>query len=216
MIQLDKHMAAYQALLAQSGELIHIYKSFDLSRLGITGSAPFSFLGNTLSLATMPPATLSSVLTRAGVDKKTKQHLLAVRQEQAKLLELVAEKGFWHEYLPLPSDEALFAGQVLMDLPGLSLAYTPGEYAEHIRNIIALSDKLTNYRLFPLTEAAFENIKLLISENAVAATRLKSPYITFLLEYPIFCRIFVAYAERIKGQYKQDRLTIRQMLEKYL
>ncbi|AVM70304.1 hypothetical protein C3V36_14250 [Lachnospiraceae bacterium oral taxon 500] len=215
-VQLDKHMAAYQALLAQSGELIHIYKSFDLSRLGITGSAPFSFLGNTLSLATMPPATLSSVLTRAGVDKKTKQHLLAVRQEQAKLLELVAEKGFWHEYLPLPSDEALFAGQVLMDLPGLSLAYTPGEYAEHIRNIIALSDKLTNYRLFPLTEAVFENIKLLISENAVAATRLKSPYITFLLEYPIFCRIFVAYAERIKGQYKQDRLTIRQMLEKYL
>lgn len=215
-VQLSRHMAAYQELLAQSGELIHSYKSFDISRLSLSGLSAFSFLGNTLSLATMPETTLISALDRTGIKKETRQQLLTARQNQAKLLEQTAQKAFWHEYLPLPTDEAVLSGQVLMDLPTLSITYTAKEYSEHIRNIIALSERYVNYRLFPLAEAPFEDIKLLISESAVAATRRKAPYITFLLEYPIFCHIFVAYAERIKERYQQDQPIIRRILEQYL
>ncbi len=94
--------------------------------------------------------------------------------------------------------------------------YTPEEYAAHIRNILSLSDRLVGYRVIPLPEAPFADIKVLISDRAVAMTRLKPPYFTIQFEHPDLCRAFVAYARRIGEQYRQDKLTTRQMLERYL
>ena len=132
------------------------------------------------------------------------------------ILESKIKKGFLHEYAPLPDDEALFADRVQMDIPGFSLTYTPSEYAGHIQNIIALSERYAGYRFCPLPEEAFGDIKLLISDRAVAVIRLKAPYVTILFEHPDLCRAFVSYAERLEEQYRQDRLTMKKSLERYL
>jgi len=46
--------------------------------------------------------------------------------------------------------------------------------------------------------------------------RLKPPFLTIRFGHPDLCRAFVAYAERIRDQYKQDKLTTREILERYL
>ena len=207
---------AYQGLLEQSGEMVHAYKTSDIGLLEEKNISSTAMIGNTLSLATMPENTLISALDRSGADTETKERLLAVRKERAELLKRITEKGLYHEYMPIPSDERLFADGVTMDLPELSLSYTPNEYAEHIRGIISTMEANTNYRFFVLPESPFEDVNLLISDSSVAVSRLKAPYITIFLEHPDLCHAFVAYAERIREQYKQDKLTTKKMLERYL
>jgi hypothetical protein len=184
--------------------------------MGEVDVTSLSVVTNTLSLATMPEEVILSALERAGADEADMARVTDLKKKRLSVLESKAKKGFLHEYVPLPGDEALFAGRVPMDIPGFSLSYTPSEYAGHIRGILMLSERYAGYRFCALPEEAFEDIRLLISDSAVAVVRLKTPYVTILLEQPDLCRAFTAYAERIREKYKQDRLTTKTMLERYL
>ena len=213
---LKAHEAFYGELLNRSGELAEVHSTEDVGRLGGADISSMSVISNTLSLATMPEKTIMSALERAGADEAECARVLDLKKKRLAVLESKEKKGFLHEYVPTPGDEALFAGSVRMDIPGVNLTYTPTEYAEHIRSIIAFSERYAGYRFYPLPEAAFEDIRLLISDSAVAVVRLKSPYVTILFEHPDLCRAFAAYAERIREQYRQDRLTMKKNLERYL
>ena len=214
--QLEAHEAAFRELLSRSGELARIHSTEEVGRLGDPDVSALSVLCNTLSLASMPEETLLSALERASADDALKERVLKKQKQHLTILERDAERGFLYEYVPLPGDEALFGGSVPMDIPGLAVTYTPGEYAAHIQNILYLSDSLAGYRLIPLPEAPFADLKILISDRAVAVTRMKPPYLTIQFEHPDLCRAFVAYARRIEEQYRQDKLTTKQMMERYL
>ncbi len=214
--QLEAHEAAFRALLDRSGQLAQVHSTEETGRLGDPDVNALSVLCSTLSLASMPEDTLLSALGRAGADDALKERIRRIQIQQLAVLERDAKTGYLHEYVPLSSDDALFGGAVPMDIPGLALAYTPEEYAAHIRNILSLSDRLMGYRVIPLPEPLFADIKVIISDRAVAITRLKPPYFTVQFEHPDLCRAFAAYAGRIGAQYRQDRLTTKQMLERYL
>ena len=138
-----------------------------------------------------------------------------MRKIRLAVLEQKVKNGFLHEYVPIPDDEEVFAGRVLMDLPGLSVAYTAEEYAEHIRNIILLSENNPNYRIYLLPKVPFKDIKLLISDAAVAIVCQKAPYITIQTENPGMCHAYVSFARQLESQYKQDKLSTRRMLERF-
>ena len=213
---LGAHEAFYGELLNRSGELAGVHGSENIGRLGEEDITSLSVITNTLSLATMPETVILSALERAGADEAEKARVIDLKEKRLSVLESKAKKGFLHEFVPTPGDEELFEGRVPMDIPGFSLAYTPSEYAEHIRGILAISERCAGYRFCALPEEAFEDIRLLISDRAVAVERLRAPYVTILLEQPDLCRAFTAYAERIREKYKQDRLTTKAMLERYL
>jgi len=213
---LSAHETFFGELLNRSGELARVHSSEDVGRLGETDISSLSVITNTLSLATMPEAVLLSALERAGADEAERARILDLKKKRLSVLESKEKKGYLHEYVPLPDDEALFAEKVPMDIPGFSLAYTPSAYAEHIQNIITLSERYAGYRFCPLPEEAFEDIRLLISDRAVAVVRLRAPHVTILFEHPDLCRAFAAYAERIREKYRQDKLTAKTMLERYL
>lgn len=213
---LEAHEGFYRELLNHSGELAGVHSSEDVGRLGEADVSSLSVITDTLSLATMPEEVILAALERAGADDAAKARVLDLKKKRLSELESKENKGFLHEYVPLPSDEALFAGRVPMDIPGWSLAYTPTEYAGHIRSVIAFSERYAGYRLCPLPEEAFEGIRLLISDRAVAVVRLKAPYVTILFEHPDLCRAFVSYAERLREQYRPDKLTMKKSLERYL
>lgn len=215
-IQLEAHEAAYNELIYHSGELAGGHQTESVGRLGESDVTESSVLCHTLSLATMPEKTLLSALSRAGADEETKKRVSNIQKEYLTVLRRNVKSGFLHEYVPLPSDEELFGGAVPMDIPGITLTYTPQEYAEHIRNIIAFSDKYANYRFYAIPEVAFEDVKILVSDRAVAVARLKAPYSTILFEHPDLCRAFAAYVEHIREQYRQDKLTTKHTLERYL
>lgn len=214
--QLEAHRAAYRELLDHSGELAHVYRHPDELRPADADLASPAVLGSTLSLATMPEKVLASALARSGADEETKRGLEELRRDRAALLKRVLRKGFVDEYTPLATTEELAAGQVAMDVPGLSLTYTPREYAGHVAGLAALADANPNFRLYVLPEAPFEDVRVLVTENAVSVTRLKAPFLTIHFEHPDLCRAFVAYASRIRERYRSDRLTTKKLLERMM
>ncbi|MBQ4297491.1 MAG: helix-turn-helix transcriptional regulator [Clostridia bacterium] len=214
--QLAAHGAAYRELLSRSGELVRVYRTSDLTYPERRDGSAFAVFGGALSLATMPEEVLRSALGRSGADEERKKYLLRLREERFAFLKRSAERGGFHEYAPVAPAEALSGGSVRMDLPELSVSYTPREYAAHVRRVIGISEELVGYRFYILPEAPFEDVKVLISDSAVAVSRLREPYLTFLFEHPDLCRAFLAYAARIRDQYSQDKLTTKRILERFL
>ena len=73
----------------------------------------------------------------------------------------------------------------------------------------------TKYRFYPLPEPSFLDVQIIISENSVAVSRLKAPFFTIFLEHPFLCRAFAEYADSVKKQYTQDKVTLKRKLEGY-
>ena len=215
-VQLKAHEDAYRELLLRCGELVHAYNTVEPGRMWEEDIGPLAVIENALSLATMPEDILKNALARSGASPETAERLLAVRKARFDAWERKAKSGALHEYIPIPDDEDVFAGRVPMDLPGLSAAYTAEEYAEHIRNIILLSENYPGCRIYLLPEAPFQDIKLLISDTAAAIVRQKAPYITIQTENPEMCHAYVSFAGQLQTQYKQDRLSTKRMLERFL
>lgn len=214
-IQLKVHEDAYRKLLLRCGELVHTHNTVEPGRIGEEDIVSLAVIQNTVSLATMPADLLERALARSGVSSETADRLRTMRKIRLAVLEQKVKNGFLHEYVPIPDDEEVFAGRVLMDLPGLSVAYTAEEYAEHIRNIILLSENNPNYRIYLLPKVPFKDIKLLISDAAVAIVCQKAPYITIQTENPEMCHAYVSFARQLESQYKQDKLSTRRMLERF-
>ncbi len=222
---LDLSRRAFDGLLAESGSLLRI--AGEAEDVIPAESSGVTVLGATLSLATMPAHVLSSMLARCGADEEVARAAEELRRRRAERLEETAERSFVHECIPTAEDDALFGGGIPADLPaGLFPAtglfpegfpaYTPQEYAEHVRNIIRLSELHPNYRICPLPDAPFANTRIVLTEDCAAVTRLRQPCVTFVLSHPDLCSAFLRYAGRLKEQYRRDRITLKRMLERYL
>ena len=188
----------------------------DIGNLGEPNVRSIAVISDTLSLATMPESTLRSVIQRSGKSKSELLRIRAIWEKRSKLLKQMAENSTVYEYAPLPADEELFCGKVRTDIPGIPTAYTPKEYADHIRSIIDFVETYPNYRLCIIPETAFEDIKLIVSERSAAVIRLKAPYIIIRFDHPDLRRAFNSYIDRIREQYNLDKLTTRHRLERYL
>ena len=213
---LQAHQRAYQDLLTDSRQLLYVYDADDAEKLSPSEGTGVTVLGNTLPLASMPEGTLQAILSRCGVDGEARQEILALWRRRRDLEIRNLESGFVHACIPMADDDRLFAGQIPVDIPGRSLTYTPQEYGEHIRNILALAEEYDTYRLYPLPDPPFANTRLLISEETVAVSRLNPPHLAFLFTHPAMCEAFIGYVNRIKKTFGQDKQAIRRQLERYL
>ena len=213
---LEAYKQSFDGLLADSKQLVRIYSNFDSERTTLMGGSGMTVLGTTLPLTTMPENTLLSILDRSGADKEMKESVFDIWNNRKSLLTDNLKGGFVHECIPTAKDEQLFAGVIAVDIPGAAQSYTPQEYAEHIRNIIALSDEHVNYRFYELPDAPFQNTQIVITENAIAVIKLNAPQVTFMISHPAMREAFSEYANRIKEQYNQDKITTKRMLERYL
>ena len=222
---LDLSRRAFDGLLAESGSLLRI--AGEAEDVIPAESSGVTVLSATLSLATMPAHVLSSMLARCGADEDTARAAEELRRRRAARFEETAEWSFVHECIPTAEDDALFGGGIPADLPaGLFQAaglfpegfpaYTPQEYAEHVQNIIRLSELHPNYRFCPLPDAPFANTRIVLTGDCAAVTRLRQPCVTFVLSHPAVCSAFLRYAGRLKEQYRRDRITLKRMLERYL
>ena len=212
---LDACEIAFDGLLNASKHLVKIYENESTEILSQIGSE-MTVLGTALSLATMGETTLFSILARSGAEQNIQSAIVAAWQAQRKLLEDNLKDGFVHECIPIVGNGLPLHERIPVDLPGFSLFYTPQEYAEHIHSIIRLSEEQPHYRFFILPDVPFEHTQICLSRHAVAVKRMKSPQITFLISHPAMCEAFLAYSERIKSRYKQDKISLRQTLERYL
>jgi len=213
---LEIHQAAFQGLLADAKQLVRIYGDLESEGLIQTGNSGMTVLGTTLPLATMPKETLVSILERCGADETVKNRAFSVWESRKKLLDYTLSGSFVHECIPVADEESLFSSKVSADIPGITVTYTPKEYAEHIRSIMALSDENLNYRFYALPDAPFANTQILLSDNLVTVSRLNAPQVTFFISHPSMYEAFMSYAGSITARYKQDKLTTKRLLEWYL
>ena len=213
---LEMHQAAFHSLLADAKQLVRIYGNLESEGVVHTGYSGMTVLGTALSFATMPKETLVSILERCGADETVKNRAFSVWESRKRLLNVTLNESFVHECIPVADEESLFENKVLTDIPGLNVAYTPKEYAEHIRNIIALSDESPKYRFCALPDAPFANTQIVLSDDLVTVSRLNAPQVTFLISHPAMYEAFMAYADSITARYKQDKLTTKRLLERYL
>ena len=213
---LEMHQAAFHSLLADAKQLVRIYGNLESEGVVHTGYSGMTVLGTALSFATMPKETLVSILERCGADETVKNRAFSVWESRKRLLNETLNESFVHECIPVADEESLFGNKVLTDIPSLNVAYTPKEYAEHIQNIIALSDESPKYRFCALPDAPFANTQIVLSDDLVTVSRLNAPQVTFLISHPAMYEAFVAYADRITARYKQDKLTTKRLLERYL
>ena len=207
---------AFLWMLGNAGELAHVEPAEDTGRFGAEDVENLTVLGDTLTLATMPESTLLSALERAGADELTRARMRLLRSERADILARVARKGYLHECIALPAPETLQQGGVLMDLPGLRVAYTPGDFAAHVKNVLALMREYPQYRFLPLPAPVFPEMQVLIAQQAVSVMRRSPPALAVRFSHPGMCRAFMDFAEKTRGQYKQDRLAVKKELEQYL
>lgn len=156
------------------------------------------------------------MIKRNCLDKQTGNEVLSEWKAKSKFFSNRLKNGCVHECICLAEDELLFGGKIPVDIRSADLIYTPHEYKEHIKNIIALLESNPNYRFYALPDTPFSNIGMAVSENAVAVTRLLPPQITFAFSHPAMCEAFLGYVSHLKQQYKQDKITTKRLLERYL
>ena len=213
---LEIHQAAFRGLLDDAKQLVRIYGNLESEGLIHTGNSGMTVLGTALSFATMPKETLVSILERCGADETVKNRAFSVWESRKRLLNVTLNESFVHECIPVADEESLFGNKVLTDIPSLNVAYTPKEYAEHIRNIIALSEESPKYRFCALPDAPFANTQIVLFDDLVTVSRLNAPQVTFVISHPAMYEAFTAYADSITARYKQDKLSTRRLLERYL
>lgn len=213
---LEMHQAAFHSLLADAKQLVRIYGNLESEGVIHTGYSGVTVLGTALSFATMPKETLVSILERCGADETVKNRAFSVWESRKRFLNVTLNESFVHECIPVADEESLFSNKVSADIPGITVTYTPKEYAEHIRNIMALSEDNPQYRFYALPDAPFDNTQIVLSDDLVTVSRLNAPQVTFLISHPAMYEAFMAYADSITARYKQDKLTTKRLLERYL
>ncbi|MCR5624252.1 MAG: helix-turn-helix transcriptional regulator [Lachnospiraceae bacterium] len=216
---LDNMEKSYMNLLENCGELAFVCNTSDIYVKNVIDLSRITVIGNTLSLATISEKTLKGVLKRAGVNKEDTKSALDTHKYKVstfKDLCLDQQQGIFCNYLPLPTDEMLFNGKVPIDIPELEIAYTPEEYADHIKNTISLLKKYPGFIFYPLPQAVFDDIQIILTADTVIVTRMKAPFISILFKHPDLYMAFKTYVENVAKQYKKDKELVIKELEKYL
>ncbi len=206
----------FDSLFTDCKPLVRISNGTEIESQVHAGNSGVTVMGTTLSLVTMNEKTLNGILLRNNIPEKQVQSILSARDFHRQLYFEKIKKTFVHEIMPVADDNQLFEGKIRVDIPEVSLTYTPQEYADHIREIMRISDSYINYRFFAIPDAPFSNTKISFSDNTVIVTRLKPPNISFIISHPAICEAFSAYAENIKKIYNHDKLTLNQLLKRYL
>ena len=71
------------------------------------------------------------------------------------------------------------------------------------------------YHIYPLEEAPFERIKLLISAHMTMIVCPPDYATAFTATHPLMCRAFADFAGRLKEQYRTDRPSLKKKLMQY-
>ena len=200
-------MNSFRALLNESGVLVRAYPTTQIESTSMTADAGITVITSKLSLATIPENLLGEMLGRANVDERLKGDLSAMWKRQRDYYSRVLDREFVHECIPIAKDELPY-----IDLPGVSLRYTREEYTEHLRSLTELLGH-SSYRLYPLPQPCFDDIRIRIARDETVITRFKLPFITYVFEHPYMCGSFVSYGKKIKETYFREKSTVRDMLE---
>ena len=213
---LDAHRRGFESMLEKAKPLVSVYESDDAERLALMGSGMTTVVGPGGPVAAMSLKTLLSILGRAGVTGEARRKAMQSWRMRRAVLEKTMREGFLHLCSEVSDKSLADAGKVPIVMPGLSMNYTPRERDEHLRSLLNLMERFPNFRYFALPSNPFSNMRVIVSETAVAIVRMKPPYTSFFISHPIVREAFAAYVNKIKESCGYGPEDAVRELEKYL
>lgn len=106
-----------------------------------------------LSNITMPIDVAKSILSR--LESNHKDHVLAYQEIRIKRFQESLQKHKFTEIITLPDLERILSGQIMLEFSdisiGTALSLTPGEFRDHLQNIIRLLKTFDNYNVYLMT-----------------------------------------------------------------
>ena len=119
-----------------------------------------------LTNVTMPLGVMESILART--ENPGSNHLLSYQQNRIKS-SLPDCKNCFTEVLSLPDPENILAGKVIVNFSDMLneslLFYTPGEYRQHLQNIIRLLKTYDNYHVHLTSDNHLDGSMIYVRED---------------------------------------------------
>jgi len=220
----------FDALMEMSKPLVQVFNEQSLTQYHFRMTVMAKQEGGTkkllssISIATMPRSLLEKILIRNEIDQKEKDNIIAFHNTCVQQFEKELQSGSVIEYVALPGDEALFSGEVALNLSALFLCqpimYTTEEYSEHINAIISLLSENDSYNLVLLPDSPFAHIQMTVKRD-MGAMILKNdgPSVAFWFGHPMMCRAFDEYLDGISEKSRipvGNQNGLFSMLRKYI
>lgn len=213
---LEAHRAVFDAMLANAKTLVNIYESDNAERLSAIGGGAMSVIGTCLPVSTLTEEAVKSIISRAGVSSAERSRVMTLWKARRSVMLRNVSGGYIELYGVLADKERVAAGKVAIDLPGVSINYTPEEYAAQVRGVLSLMDTYPNFRFFIMPQTPFENVQISVAESSVAVSRLTAPRISFLISHPLIREAFSSYISGVKENCVKDEAEVRARLKDYL
>ena len=211
--ELDYFRQFFSDLLLDCKPLFHMQPAEDFPRLSSIRKDPeIHTVCFSPSLASMPEELLLRMLDRAAPPEEVRRELLADWTSQREMMVEKVRGGTLHECVPLPDETLLFAGQLPVDTKRCALCYTPAEYAEHMRHVLALESEWENCHLYLLTKPPYRNLKFAVSQHSIILEHLAGNPIAFTATHPMICRAFLSFALLLEHQQGDERLKLTETL----
>ncbi len=206
---INANMRTFSGLFKQSSELIKVFRTLQIEKLAVSAGSGTTVLASRLSLATMPRDVLRSLLKRGGATAEQTREITAMWETQRDFYKRCLQRYYIHECIPITGDMTPFA-----DCPGLDVRYTEDEYKEHLNEIRTMMRKRRGYKLYPLKEPVFDDLRVRMARDEIVVSRLSAPHISFVFEHPYMCGSFIAYGRNIKENYTEEMKNAPALLKK--
>lgn len=219
----------FQSLLTYCNSLMQIYTSKTADQYMLRHAeferqdGDIKALLPSLSLCTMPLDLLTNILDRSNVPSDARKKILLYNENRTKRFYRSLSGNMVTEFTTLPADEQLFANKISIDLPKFILEdpiyYTPGEYSEHIKNIIQVLTQNSNYHFCPLPASHLRNIQIIVKEGVGAiVVKNGSPTIAFTFNHPLMCNALNTYMDSLSSRSTRSSKsgTVAELLMKYI
>ncbi|HWR23829.1 MAG TPA: helix-turn-helix transcriptional regulator [Feifaniaceae bacterium] len=158
---------------------------------------------HSLSAYTIPPPLMERMLRRADVPRETRERILTYHQLAAKRAIRNLSLYSISDYICLADPADLEAGRVRVELPwldgGVRVAYTPEEYAEHIKNLIELLRTYPGYSIYLLPQMPFQNLMLIVRQGTGTLIRkLNRPCLAVATAHPALLNAISNYIDLLR------------------
>ena len=185
------------------------------------GQADTLIKTESLSLPTMPERLLASIIERSGIDASN--HLSVHAARRGRFLESLQSNQFT-ELIHLPDMETVKSGGIKVSmsdmLDGGAVFYTPGEYAAHLEQVIALLASYENYRVVLIDRPAEDRFTVYAREElGVIVAKASQPPMVLAISEGNMVAAFWDYLKSMAGEKAwtaADRGAALERLENYV
>lgn len=190
-----------QRILEKASPLMEIYKKenekqyYEKQKGNAEKSGNRKNILSSPTLYTIPDALLKSMLSKSTLSTSVKEKILKQTDLLKQRMEIVLDKDFITDILPILSKEEFYKEPLKLQLTDIfehsDITYSYNEYLLHIEAMENYKNNHKNYNYMVSSDRGFKNIQIFIHEGlSVTVAKSNSPNIIFVIKHKQLCEAF--------------------------